>query len=244
MVLHDLRLDDDGDVAQIDHLLINRVLDFFVLDSKGYHNRTVRITDSGDFYTEDDGEKKRIASPLAQNDRHILVLKRALEEHDIVPKRPFAPDFHNYILFSPTTEILKPEKKSKEMGGVMHADLFYKEIERIKNKNAFSAFFENFRKVSSVISQESLLRMGEALLQLHQPQQRPNYRKRFGITDPELQPAPKAPPSIKEYYCYTCKDNITKEEADFCFTRKEQFLGRAYCRKHQQQFSAKKHSPA
>ncbi|WP_368604714.1 nuclease-related domain-containing protein [Acidithiobacillus ferrivorans] len=45
VVLHDLRLVDGNDVAQIDHLLIVRTLDFFVLETKitpgacEYHHR-------------------------------------------------------------------------------------------------------------------------------------------------------------------------------------------------------------
>ena len=36
MVLHDLRIEEAGRVAQIDHLLINRFLDFYVLESKNF----------------------------------------------------------------------------------------------------------------------------------------------------------------------------------------------------------------
>ena len=35
-VIHDLRIEYGGNVAQIDHLMINRLLDFYVLESKSY----------------------------------------------------------------------------------------------------------------------------------------------------------------------------------------------------------------
>lgn len=35
-MIHDLRIDQCGRVAQINHLLINRFLDIFVLESKNY----------------------------------------------------------------------------------------------------------------------------------------------------------------------------------------------------------------
>src|SRR5690606_42003830 len=36
-VIHDLRIEHGNRVAQIDHLLINRWLDFYVLESKHFH---------------------------------------------------------------------------------------------------------------------------------------------------------------------------------------------------------------
>ncbi|NTV47823.1 MAG: NERD domain-containing protein, partial [Chlorobiales bacterium] len=35
-VIHDLRLEHENQVAQIDHLMINRSFDFYVLESKNY----------------------------------------------------------------------------------------------------------------------------------------------------------------------------------------------------------------
>ena len=35
-VIHDLRLDFDGEIAQIDHLLINRLLDFYLIETKSF----------------------------------------------------------------------------------------------------------------------------------------------------------------------------------------------------------------
>ena len=36
MIIHDLRLECEGRVAQIDHLLINRFLDIYVCERKGF----------------------------------------------------------------------------------------------------------------------------------------------------------------------------------------------------------------
>jgi hypothetical protein len=46
VVIHDLRIEHRGRVAQIDHLLINRVLDIFVLESKNYYYG-VKISEEG-----------------------------------------------------------------------------------------------------------------------------------------------------------------------------------------------------
>jgi len=47
-VIHDLRLEHRGLVAQIDHLLINCFLDLYVLESKNYFHG-IKITEYGEF---------------------------------------------------------------------------------------------------------------------------------------------------------------------------------------------------
>ncbi|SDX20984.1 nuclease-related domain-containing protein [Lysobacter enzymogenes] len=47
-VIHDLRLERDGRVAQIDHLLINRWLEIYVLETKHFH-AGIKITSDGEF---------------------------------------------------------------------------------------------------------------------------------------------------------------------------------------------------
>ena len=111
IVLHDLRLVDGEDVAQIDHLLINRLLELFVLETKRFVGKTLRITDNGDFLVEEKGQQRSIASPIAQNDRHITILKRILDVHQILPRKIFPPVFHNYVLIHPDTHIERPDPK-------------------------------------------------------------------------------------------------------------------------------------
>ena len=47
-VIHDLRIEYGDWVAQIDHLLINRFFDFYVLETKSYRYG-IKITDRGEF---------------------------------------------------------------------------------------------------------------------------------------------------------------------------------------------------
>jgi hypothetical protein len=48
VIIHDLRIEYGGLVAQIDHLLINRFLDFYVLETKHY-SQGVKVTERGEF---------------------------------------------------------------------------------------------------------------------------------------------------------------------------------------------------
>jgi hypothetical protein len=50
MVLHDLRIEEAGRTAQIDHLLINRFFEFYVLESKSFNNG-ITINELGEFNT-------------------------------------------------------------------------------------------------------------------------------------------------------------------------------------------------
>lgn len=69
MVLHDLRIEHDGLVAQIDHLLINRLLEFWVCESKSFA-QAVTINEHGEFTSSYAGQPYGLASPIEQNARH------------------------------------------------------------------------------------------------------------------------------------------------------------------------------
>ncbi|MDA8114596.1 MAG: nuclease-related domain-containing protein, partial [Acidithiobacillus sp.] len=105
IVLHDLRLTGGTDVVQIDHLLINRVMEFFILETKRFQGKTLRITEEGEFLLEENEQVRSLPSPIAQNDRHITILKRILQAQQVLPKKLFSPVFYNYVLIHPDTRI-------------------------------------------------------------------------------------------------------------------------------------------
>ena len=77
-VIHDLRLDIEGQVAQIDHLVISRMLEVFVCESKSYSGG-VKVNEFGEWITFRDRRPVGIPSPIEQNRRHIAVLERAIK---------------------------------------------------------------------------------------------------------------------------------------------------------------------
>ena len=62
-VIHDLRIEHGNRVAQIDHLLISRLLRFYVLESKSY-SKGLKISDRGEFLVKNNGGHVAIASPI------------------------------------------------------------------------------------------------------------------------------------------------------------------------------------
>src|SRR5689334_13643687 len=62
IIIHDLRLEYNDQVAQIDHLLVNRFLEFYVLESKNY-TRGLKIADNGEFFVVYNNHYVAIESP-------------------------------------------------------------------------------------------------------------------------------------------------------------------------------------
>ena len=102
-VIHDLRLEHGGRVAQIDHLIITRWLDCYVLESKHFH-AGIKITEQGEFLRWSNSKRtfEGMESPLEQNQRHIAVLKDVMATLDL-PIRlglTIRPAFHSFVLVS------------------------------------------------------------------------------------------------------------------------------------------------
>lgn len=199
IVLHDLRLVDGDDVAQIDHLLMVRTLDFFVLETKNYSGG-VKIFPSGEFEAiRKDGSTYPIPSPIAQNDRHIVLLKRLLKRHNLLPHRLglAMPHFHNHVLVSTRGRLLKAGEN--DFPEVVKSDLFFQRIDDFRNGITVA---DIFKRLPGVVSTKRLQAIGEAIASWHQPPSKPGYRKRFGITESEMQPrTEKTKPANEHIVC-------------------------------------------
>lgn len=79
MAIHDLRVEFSGCVAQVDHLLINRVLDVWVCETKAF-SEGVKINEYGEWFRYGWGHARGMASPVEQDRRHVAVLKTCSTE--------------------------------------------------------------------------------------------------------------------------------------------------------------------
>lgn len=190
-VIHDLRLEINGRVAQIDHLVINRCLDVFVLETKNFH-AGFKITEDGEFLRWNSFKKsfEGMASPLAQNERHITVLKDVFAQIDM-PTRlgiRLSPSFHSYVLVASSARIDRPVKFDSSQ--VVKADAWPKTLEKyVDDLGVLSTFASAARMVSS----ETLIDVCKKIIALHKPISF-NYAAKFGITD--VQDAPAEPVAI------------------------------------------------
>lgn len=224
VVIHDLRLEINGRVAQIDHLLIHRTLNVFVLETKHLH-AGMRITETGEFESWNAFKKcyEGMASPFAQNERHIAVLKEALARIDMPSKMGLrlSPVYHSYVLVSPKSRIDRPKKF--DTSHVIKADMLGKALDDMFEKAGVLDAFGGFARFMST---ETLVKAGQTLLRMHRPAKF-DYAVRFGIQPQQTPVVPVAPvattpviasnnPPTHQPVCRDCNSqNITIQYGKF-----------------------------
>lgn len=179
ILIHDLRLEINGRVAQIDHLLINRALRVFVLESKHFH-AGIKITEQGEFLSWNDYKKQYegIPSPLAQNERHIAVLKDAFNQINM-PSRfglKLNPELISFILLSSNARIDRPKNFNTDQ--VIKADVATDAIQKTLNNYSF---LQSLGALTKLVSLATLQAIGKELCKLHKPMPPIDYTARFGL---------------------------------------------------------------
>lgn len=185
MVIHDLRLEINGRTAQIDHILINCTFNIFVLETKNFHSG-FKITDNGEFMRWNSFKKtyEGMASPLAQNERHIAVLKDAFNKIDL-PSRlglRISPVFHSFILVSPHARIDRPDQKHFDTSQIIKADTLLKTIDNSFEK---MSILDSVSSLSKIVSSEQIKEVARNIKRLHKPASF-NYTAKFGFSDIDL----------------------------------------------------------
>lgn len=188
-VIHDLRIEHRGRVAQIDHLLINRYLDIFVLESKNYYYG-VKISEEGEFLVWDGKTYQAIESPMEQNKRHILALQQSIDDRSLAPTRlgfAIPTKCRNYVLVAPTSKLIKPSAAPFDLSTVVKADAFVSIVEKEMEK-------KSVLEVAKIIGTDTLREFGEKLVRLHRPGTI-DYAAKFGVKE-ESVPAPVVAPFV------------------------------------------------
>jgi len=218
-------------VAQIDHLLINRFFDIYVLESKNFLYG-LKITDTGEFLVNNGKTYFPIESPIEQNKRHQIVLEQVIKKYDIMPKRigvKLTPSFYSYVIVSPKSRVVRPDRDRFDTSMVIKTDTLRTTIDKkVDEMNAISVL----TTVSKISSFETVVEVAKRLAALHRPF-KTDYRKRFGIKDTGLsrtstKKATDIQPS-KQFYCFKCKKPINEQVAKSCWDNNQRFHGRTYC---------------
>lgn len=178
LVIHDLRLEIGGRIAQIDHLLINRTLNIFVLETKHFH-AGLKITEDGEFMSWNDFKKcyEGMPSPFAQNERHIAVLNDALARIDMPSKvgLRLSPVCHSYVLVSSKARIDRP--KRFDTSRIIKSDMLAVTLDKFFDK---AGVLEVVGSLARCLSTETLEKVGQTLLRMHRPASF-DYAAKFGI---------------------------------------------------------------
>jgi len=179
-VIHDLRLEHKGQVAQIDHLLINRFFDMYVLESKNYSHK-LKISPDGEFEAYDGKQYIGIPSPIEQNKRHIYLLDLFLKHHDILPKRigiSIRPRLKNFVLVSPKCIIARPPEKKFDTSSVIKADTLRTKIDREVEKGSP---LTDIATISKMCSSSTLERKARRFALFHKSL-RIDFKSKFGLS--------------------------------------------------------------
>jgi hypothetical protein len=174
-VIHDLRLEIGGRVAQIDHLVIHRTHKFYVLETKSF-SHGLKITDEGEFLRWNDWKKtyEGMPSPIEQNRRHAEVLRDVLESLGY-PK----PEIESFILISPTARI--DRSKVHPCPEVVKADQFTTAF-KTRYLNSLNSVGGVLGGLSKALFGDPAEVIAKKLVGLHKPITI-DYEAKFGMRD-------------------------------------------------------------
>jgi hypothetical protein len=249
VLLHDLRIQVDGDVAQIDHVIINRGVGMYLLETKNYSGN-VLINEHGEFTVDYDGERFGVESPVEQSRRHARILQRLLERLEIRSRTGGPLDCYHVVMFHPKAVITRPDKAAFDTSNVIKADQFPTWHEQ---------FVEREFGVSKILqaavnlrSRDTIKEWGEKLKRQHLPA---NLLELPEFMQPRTAPAAPAPPAAsttlnaaqaegaKRLICLHCNGKISFPEGKFCWNNSARFRGGQYCREHQALFGGSEARP-
>ena len=247
-ILHDLRFVVDDQVVQIDHLIMTRGLNVFLLETKNF-NGNLRINEAGEFSVTYSGEREfGIPSPLEQSRRHEGPLRKLFDALEIKGRNGSAPKFVHCVLVHPSSIIHRPDARKFDTANVIKADQFRSWHERFLEGLGVGAFVG---ALINVLSADTVKTFAEKLARQHRPPNGlalPDFVRPKELAQPVSSPTPSDPaPSAvqnkdpgktrKRLVCASCGEAISFSEGKFCWNNERRFGGLQYCRKHQADFS-------
>lgn len=93
-----MRFEIDGLTAQIDHLLINKAIGIVIIETKNTQAQ-VNINNDGTMLYTYTNKSYNLPNPLAQSNRHALVLDKILQKYNMKI------DITSYVVFLPNVKI-------------------------------------------------------------------------------------------------------------------------------------------
>ena len=256
VVLHDLRFAVDGDVAQIDHLIINRGIGIYLIETKNYSGNLV-INEHGEFTAEYDDDHFGIPSPIEQSRRHERILLRLLTTLGIENRTGAPLSCYHLVMLHPKAVIRRPAAKTFDTSNVIKADQFPTWHGQFVEKIGFT---DALKMAVNLRARDTIQEWGEKLKRQHRPANqlelpdfmRPAPQTKAPVLKPEVAPAvsrpstvaaatpaqetPQTPAPSKRLICAKCASKISYPEGKFCWNNEKRFGGLQYCREHQLMF--------
>jgi hypothetical protein len=174
VLLHDLRFElSNGKCAQIDHLIINRLLEIYVLETKNWDRLTV--DEFGDCTT---GGSKTTGteSPLEQCKRHVEVLKRVFEVDPELKRLAPRFEMRPRVLLAPKCHLKAPHHRE----WYFKADAFH--AAWCKDVDDDTLNLKNVIAVTRFSKAETIIKIAERLIALDEKGP-VDWRAKFGLPD-------------------------------------------------------------
>jgi len=238
MVIHDLRIEFGGRVAQIDHLLINRVLDVWVCETKAF-SEGVKINEYGEWFRYGWGRAHGMASPVEQNRRHVAVLGDVFDKGPItLPRRlvRLKPTLLPVVLVSNDARIDRPKTKAAAarvdgLDTVIKVEQLVRTIERrFDDRNVVGM-------VSKLVGAETIERIARELVAMHMPAN-VDWAGKFGLSAAPTVTPPTAVESASSHQrssspiplaCETCGRPVSEKVEAYSREHADRFGGQVLC---------------
>lgn len=256
VVMHDLRFVVDGQVAQIDHLVLNRMGHMYLIETKNFSGN-VDVNEHGEFSVQYGRERFGIPSPLEQSRRHEPILIKLLEQLELSGRVDKRPDFHHVVMLHPKAIINRPDPKRFDTSFLIKADQFPSWHARFADQLGTGTVLRGLFNMRSL---DTLIEWGEKLLRQHRPADLLALPPFMQPKVPARPPAPILPQRAaaqeataadhaelstdspvspaKRLICTHCGSKISYPEGKFCWGNPTRFGGQQYCREHQALFAA------
>lgn len=255
-VVHDLRLVVDGDVAQIDHMLLGRSI-CFLLETKCFWG-DLKINEQGEFSVTYAGQRTfGIESPVEQSRRHEKILRKLLDRLEIKTRTGQPLEIQHVVLVHPKATITRPPEEKFNTSNVIKADQLPSWYERFIDRDL--SMVKVLSLALNVRGVDTTRAWAEKIVRQHRP---PDLLAlpEFLRPSPEREPRPEAltaaqmvvdPANLsnraeqgdlsnnevpKRLVCATCGAKISYAEGKFCWSNVRRFGGAQYCREHQAAF--------
>lgn len=236
--IHDLRIEVDGLAAQIDHVLINRFAEMWLLESKSFAEG-VSVNEHGEWTRWWHRSPTGMSSPIEQNRRHIELVRRVFNDGLLRPPRrlglvPMKPAIRSLVLVSNSARIGRPKRKIDGLDQVIKA-------EQLKTR-----LFDEFDhvpdwKMVGIIGKEGLDAFARSVAALHRPAS-VDWASRFGLSAAAsqesaaqaVQTAPAAPRrqtgnDATRGECARCRRGVSDAVVRYCEEHVDEFGAALYC---------------
>lgn len=241
--LHDLRIELAGRSARFDHLILNRVGEIWIGDSRWFRDG-VSVNEQGEWTRWWHGRRERIPSPIDQARRGAGLLARVFADRLVaLPRRfgrvPMRPELRSVVLVSEDARVARPSRSVEGADQVLT-------VERLVSAVRGGLAEASPIRLARLVAEEDLQEVAWLLAGLHRPG-RTDWAGRFGISldEPgaeedaaevrvEVASFVAIPPPAAHlrsgHPCASCGGPVSWSAVKFCWDQPARFGRKVYCR--------------